>query len=277
MTGVDPGGPDQAERGPDPFVVQLDWLVGAVGGQATLARRAVVAERSLRSWARGEYPKQNDSPVVRRLDAWAAANVADYPAAAGVPRLTETSGSAWRAAQPVATVPDAPGTTAPAPPEPATPGSRRPGRRRLAIAGGLAAAAAAVLVVGLLHPWTGTANGAGVAVLRSGRTAPSSAPLPTRGSGTPREEQTGSLGANTFADPNTLQDQALKIPPHTTVTVRCYVYAPSIPSVLPDGNWYLLETTPWTGRWVPANSFMNGDVPGGPTLHNTDFAVPKCR
>jgi hypothetical protein len=59
--------------------------------------------------------------------------------------------------------------------------------------------------------------------------------------------------------------------------VRCRYYAPSIPSVTPDGFWYLIDAGQWAGRWTPANSFMNGDLPGQPTLHNTDFAVPVCR
>lgn len=58
--------------------------------------------------------------------------------------------------------------------------------------------------------------------------------------------------------------------------VRCRYYAPSVPSVTPDGFWYLIETEPWNGLWSPANSFMNGDVPGGPYIHNTDFGVPVC-
>ncbi|TFV63470.1 UNVERIFIED_ORG: hypothetical protein E4P37_14935 [Bacillus sp. AZ43] len=90
-------------------------------------------------------------------------------------------------------------------------------------------------------------------------------------------ETTGSLGANTFADPRTLQGQAQKIPPDTTVLVRCRYYAPSIPGVVPDGFWYLVDDGEWAGRWAPADSFMNGDVKGQPTVHNTDFAVPVCR
>jgi hypothetical protein len=35
-----------------------------------------------------------------------------------------------------------------------------------------------------------------------------------------------------------------------------------------------IDSRKWAGRWSPANSFMNGDVPGQPPLHNTDFAVP---
>jgi hypothetical protein len=73
------------------------------------------------------------------------------------------------------------------------------------------------------------------------------------------------------------QDEPEPIPPDTTVDVRCRYYAPSIPSVTPDGFWYLIESDRWAGRWSPANSFMNGDVKGGPYVHNTDFDLPVCR
>ena len=109
---------------------------------------------------------------------------------------------------------------------------------------------------------------------RRGAVAPPS--TPSTGDGTLRPEQAGSIGANTFADPRTLLDRALPIPPHTTVMVRCRYYAPSIPSVTPDGFWYLIDGGEWAGRWTPANSYMNGDVPGGPTLHNTDMDVRLC-
>ena len=101
--------------------------------------------------------------------------------------------------------------------------------------------------------------------------------LPTGGSGPSIPETTGRIGANTFANPELLQDNAMPIPANTTVQVRCRYYAPSIPSVVPDGFWYLIDSGQWAGRWSPANSFMNGDVPGQPTLHNTDFAVPVCQ
>ena len=101
--------------------------------------------------------------------------------------------------------------------------------------------------------------------------------LPTSASGPPRDELTGSIGANAFSDPRTLADRAPMIPPDTTVSVRCRFYAPSVPSVEPDGYWYLIDSGEWAGLWSPANSYMNGDVPGGPYTHNTDFDVPECR
>jgi len=41
--------------------------------------------------------------------------------------------------------------------------------------------------------------------------------------------------------------------------------------------WYRIASAPWNNEWYAiANTFLNGDQPGGPTEHNTDFAVPDC-
>ncbi|TYP86018.1 hypothetical protein [Blastococcus xanthinilyticus] len=198
---------------------------------------------------------------MRDLDAWALDHVPGYPHAAGAPRLVETCGPT-DAPPPVAVPPAVPAPEPEAVPGPA-PAAAPPARRRWAVA------AAAVLLV---------AAGATTAAMVLGEDEPEALPtLPSTGDGRLRPETTGSLGANTFTDPRTLQGQAQPIPPDTTVQVRCRYYAPSIPSVVPDGFWYLVDSGEWAGRWSPANSFMNGDVPGEPTLHNTDLDVPVCR
>jgi hypothetical protein len=273
----------------DPFLVQFAWVVREAGGQEALARKARVSPRALVNWSGGDYPKRRTSATVEVVDAYAAAHLPGYPAAAGVPRLTETSGAAWRPAPeddvPADPAPEdaarqdtAPADTAPAVTarQDAAPQDTEPARpsrwtRALAVA-------AAIAVVGALaaaltpdrDPDSGGANGA----------APSSTvaepALPTGPAGSVVEETTGTLGANTFADPRTLADQAMSIPASTTVSVRCRYHSPVIPSVSPDGWWYLVVSGKWAGRWTPANSFMNGDVPGEPTQHNTDFAVPVC-
>ncbi|MGY1840952.1 MULTISPECIES: hypothetical protein, partial [unclassified Modestobacter] len=115
-----------------------------------------------------------------------------------------------------------------------------------------------------------------VAVLTGGILLFRDEPLPIRGDGAIWPETTGSLGAKTSADPVTMQDNAQPIPPDTTVQVRCRFHAPSVPSVEPDGFWYLIDSGEWAGRWSPANSFMNGDHPGRPTVNNTDMVVPVC-
>jgi hypothetical protein len=227
----------------DPFVTQIRWLLTTTGGREELARLSSnrVSPRTLDNWTAGRYPRNRVTGAVRDLDAWAMEQVAGYPTAAGVPRLIDSCG------------PSIPPSPEPEP-EP-TPTRRRRWLRWTVLSAVLLVAALATTAVSLARD----------------------EPLPTRGTGTLWPEETGSLGANTFADPVKLQDQALSIPPNTTVQVRCRFYAPSIPSVDPDGYWYLIDSGKWRGRWSPANSFMNGDVPGQPTLHNTDFAVPICK
>jgi hypothetical protein len=236
----------------DPFIRQVLWLVDVHGGRDQLARASQnrVSARTLDNWIRGQYPRAAVTGAVRDLDAWAVASVPGYPDAAGVPRLIATCGPIAGAP---AHVPE---------PEPVTAdGRRRRSRRTWALAVG------AVLIVA----------GVGTAVYLLTDDADAMAPLPSTGDGTLYPETTGSIGANTFADPRTLIDNAQPIPADTTVQVRCRYYAPSIPSVTPDGFWYLIDAGEWAGRWSPANSFMNGDLPGARTVHNTDFDVPVCR
>lgn len=275
-------GPDAAAQ--DPFVRQVTWLVDEAGGRAELSRASGgrVSPRTLDYWCRGRYPRNAVTGAVRELDAWALASVPGYPGAAGAPRLVETCGPASSApvtAPQAATSPRAstspqPSTTSPADaahPGPTAPGvepapaGRRPRDRRTRL---LTAAATVVLAGAVAAAIVAFTTEDGVDTLP---------PLPSTGDGTLLPETTGSIGANTFADPRTLVDNSLPIPPDTTVQVRCRYYAPSIPSVVPDGFWYLIDSGEWAGRWSPANSFMNGDVPGERTLHNTDFAVPVCR
>ncbi|MGY2064900.1 hypothetical protein [Blastococcus sp. SYSU DS0619] len=254
--------------GGDAFVRQVTWLVNELGGREQLARASGnrVSPRTLDNWCRGRYPRNAVTGAVRDLDAWALEHLPGYPHAAHAPRLVETCGPVETPAaappggpdpEPAATPGAAPAVAGPVPAV-----ARRAGR------GWLVAAAAVVLV----------AAGAGAAAVVLDEDEPEALPtLPSTGDGRLRPETTGSLGANTFTDPRTLQGQAQPIPPDTTVQVRCRYYAPSIPSVLPDGFWYLIDSGEWAGRWSPANSFMNGDVPGEPTLHNTDLDVPVCR
>ena len=236
----------------DPFIRQVLWLVDVHGGRDQLARASQnrVSTRTLDNWIRGQYPRAAVTGAVRDLDAWAVASVPGYPDAAGVPRLIATCG-------PIAGAP----ARAPEPEPVNADGRRRRSRRTWALAVG------AVLIVA----------GVGTAVYLLTDDDDAMAPLPSTGDGTLYPETTGSIGANTFADPRTLIDNAQPIPADTTVQVRCRYYAPSIPSVTPDGFWYLIDAGEWAGWWSPANSFMNGDLPGARTVHNTDFDVPVCR
>lgn len=97
-------------------------------------------------------------------------------------------------------------------------------------------------------------------------------------SGRTHREQAGAGGARTFNSSYTQSVSGPAVAPNQYVQVRCRVFEPQPPSVLPDGYWYLIASPPWSGRYyAPANSFWNGDIPGHkPYTHNTDFSVPKC-
>lgn len=134
-----------------------------------------------------------------------------------------------------------------------------------------------VLLVGayLIH-----ANGEGGSGSHSGGTIPEAGHSTSPGEPVPaqtRKEQAGTGGARTFTKPAGAVEGP-RVGPNQPVLVSCRVYDPEPESVLPDGYWYRLASSPWSGRYyAPANSFWNGDVPGKkPYTHNTDFAVVNC-
>ncbi|HEX4669258.1 MAG TPA: hypothetical protein VH275_04705 [Solirubrobacterales bacterium] len=91
-------------------------------------------------------------------------------------------------------------------------------------------------------------------------------------------ERAAEDGARTFSVPGSLAREGPPVRAGERVRVLCRVYAPNPPSVVPDGNWYRISSSPWNGRYfAAANSFWNGDVPGQlPYTHNTDQSVQKC-
>jgi hypothetical protein len=91
-------------------------------------------------------------------------------------------------------------------------------------------------------------------------------------------ERAGEGGARSFPEAGILAAEGPAVKVGQKVDVRCRVYAPRPASVVPDGWWYELASSPWNGRYfAAANSFWNGDTPGNrPYTHNTDFSVPKC-
>jgi hypothetical protein len=269
----------------DAFVKQTVWLIAAAGGKEQLVSRCggLVSVRTLDNWTAGNYPRTKVTGAVRELDAWARREMPGYPDAAGVPGLPQSCGR-YRDTSGAATADvGAPGTDEP---------TEGPSRPRGRVRRWLLTAAALIVIVTVTAVVTIAVDrheddAAGASARGSaGASASSDAdkvaervanlPLPSTGDGTTYTEQAGSIGANTFADPRTLSGGGPEIPPHADVQVRCRYYAPSVPSVSPDGFWYLIESKDWNGLWTPANSFMNGDVPGGPYIHNTDFAVPVC-
>lgn len=90
-------------------------------------------------------------------------------------------------------------------------------------------------------------------------------------------EQQGTLGGPTYTDPTRLCGRGPKVPALTHVRVVCKLYAPAPASVKPDGFWYLVASGVATGRFAPANTFLNGDPVGAGDVTNTDFSVPTCR
>ncbi|MGY1802954.1 hypothetical protein ACI78T_06710 [Blastococcus sp. SYSU D00922] len=245
--------------------------MAAAGGKEQLSSRSggLVSVRTLDNWTAGSYPRTKVTGAVRELDTWARAEMPGYPDAAGVPALIHSCGPSSRTAEPLVVT----GPATAAPEEPVVEGRRRWFRWVLVAAAQLLVIAVTAFVTALVVD-----EDDATAAADPTETAEDlvNVPLPSTGDGRLRQEEAGSIGANTFADPRTLEGGGTAIPPHTVLEVRCRYYAPSVPSVTPDGFWYLIETEPWNGLWSPANSYMNGDVPGGPYVHNTDFDVPVC-
>lgn len=68
-----------------------------------------------------------------------------------------------------------------------------------------------------------------------------------------------------------------RVDPLQPVQVVCRFYDPDAPASVQTGWWYLLAGPPWNRQYYsPANSYLNGDPPGGPYLTSTDNAVPVC-
>jgi hypothetical protein len=149
---------------------------------------------------------------------------------------------------------------------------------------GAVAAGLTVLIIGALFAWGASKLSGGSddpatsseARTESTETSTQSTIEPTTAPGI--SEEAGEEGARTYRNPFTLAQTGPRISPFQRVRVGCRVHAPTMPSVTPDGNWYKILTSPWSGRYyAPANSFWNGDIPGQtPYTHSTDFKVPRC-
>jgi hypothetical protein len=91
------------------------------------------------------------------------------------------------------------------------------------------------------------------------------------------EQESPNHPVNTFANYHNASVQGQAIAAGQWVEVSCKVYDPTIGTVNPDGYWYRIASAPWNNTYyAPANTFMNGDPPGGPYAHNTDMAVQNC-
>lgn len=147
-------------------------------------------------------------------------------------------------------------------------------RRLTVTVGGLVLLLVVAIVIILVRPSTHQPLSAAVATKTATRSIGSAVGAQSM---PPHIEMAGQYGAPTFTDPHTPSVSGTPIEPYQQVQVACKVYAPTIPSASPDGYWYRIASAPWNGRYYAvANTFMNGDTVGGPSLHNTDFAVPDC-
>jgi hypothetical protein len=90
------------------------------------------------------------------------------------------------------------------------------------------------------------------------------------------EEEYNKNGASTFRFLNgSSPGQPLEF--EEFVQVSCKIYNPTLQSARPDGYWYRISSFPWDNHYYAvANTFLNGDPPGGPYTHDTDFKVPNC-
>jgi hypothetical protein len=170
------------------------------------------------------------------------------------------------------------GMAAPVPPRPWT-------RRAAPVAAGIAVLV--MLGTGAVVAWsTGLLSGDGGSPAQSnpdGPDPPWHSPgvsltigPPPDGIGTITEQQ-GSFGAPTFSDPFDPAVTGWTVPAWAYVEISCKIYAPTMASVTPDGYWYRIASSPWKNEWYAvANTFWNGDVPGEPAEHHTNFDIPDC-
>ena len=91
------------------------------------------------------------------------------------------------------------------------------------------------------------------------------------------EREVPSFPVNTFRDHHRVTGKGQPVPAGATVLVSCKVFDPSIRSVSPAGYWYRIASKPWSNRYyAAANTFLNGDPPGGPYRHAVDRRIPNC-
>lgn len=120
---------------------------------------------------------------------------------------------------------------------------------------------------------TGSGTGPGPARSGPGPTVNTSA----SSSATFTEEAYNKNGVPTFTDYTNASGTGPTIPFRESVQVTCKVYDPSIGSSTQGGYWYKIASAPWSnGYYAVANTFLNGDPPGGPYTHYYDPKVTDC-
>lgn len=108
---------------------------------------------------------------------------------------------------------------------------------------------------------------------------PAATPGPTApaSSSTYPEEGYNKNGVPTFSDYQNASGPGPAIRFGQIIQVSCKIYDPAIPSASPGGYWYRIASPPWRNSYYAvANTFLNGDPPGGPYTHPYDPDVPNC-
>jgi TIR domain-containing protein len=131
-------------------------------------------------------------------------------------------------------------------------------------------------------PTAPTASTPGRVTTRPETPAPRSTrtPVPTSpptSPGTRTEEAYNKNGVRTFRNYDNASGSGRTLTFRKRVQVSCKVYDPSIASAKPGGYWYRIASPPWNNTYYAcANTFLNGDPPGGPWTHQYDHSVTNC-
>ncbi|MGH3771962.1 MAG: WD40 repeat domain-containing protein [Pseudonocardiaceae bacterium] len=91
-------------------------------------------------------------------------------------------------------------------------------------------------------------------------------------------EQAGGVSEkHTFRDPLRFAGSGPSVAGGQLVEVVCRFYDPNAPASVKPGWWYLIASPPWNRKYYTvANSYLNGDPPGGPYVTPVDNGVPTC-
>lgn len=102
---------------------------------------------------------------------------------------------------------------------------------------------------------------------------------PTCGAGGKTFTEQSSLGSPkpTYRDPRTFTGEGPSVQPGEQIEVVCRFLDPNAPASVQPGWWYLIASPPWNREYYTvANSYLNGDPPGGPFVTDVDTQVPVC-
>lgn len=91
------------------------------------------------------------------------------------------------------------------------------------------------------------------------------------------EQSIGGTPKPTFRDPRAFLGLGPAVPAGQRVEVVCRFHVADSPPSTQPGWWYLIASPPWNRQYYTvANSYLNGDTPGGAQLTVVDNGVPVC-